>query len=148
LLRIAASTIYGNCAFYEEVIRPPFNIPELVPREGGGICHEEGLLTITDSTIHGNTAANRGGGIFSFGASTTQTQIVNSTISGNTASSYGGGVYNDKGLTLIQHSTITGNTAPVGYGSGVASLGDTDTETDVTHTIISGNTVGEDVAIA
>jgi hypothetical protein len=54
----------------------------------------------------------------------------------------GGGVYNDDGLSVIEFSTITNNTAPDGEGSGVASWGDdpTITRTDVLSTIISANT--------
>ena len=110
---------------------------------GGGIDHGDGDLTITGSTISGNTASGPGGGImitFPPPFDPQATTITNSTISGNTAGSGGGGIYNAGDLLVLQHSTITDNTAPDGYGSGVASQGDANTTTEVTHTIIAGNT--------
>ena len=106
---------------------------------GGGIFVDFGdNLTVIDSTVSGNTAA-QGGGIFSYGTTT----IENSTISGNVAGR-GGGIYNDNGRTTITSSTITENYASSLYqssggGAGVASYGDTSTETVVANSIISDN---------
>jgi hypothetical protein len=126
---------------------------------GGGIYYDnsdDATLTVTDSTISGNTAAassdatqgGEGGGIWSdTDIVANSTTITNSTISGNTAdgdSALGGGVYNSDGLTVIEFSTITNNTAPAGGGSGVASFGDTFTRTEVLSSIISAN-LGTDV---
>ncbi|MFN6273270.1 MAG: Calx-beta domain-containing protein [Microcystis sp.] len=93
---------------------------------GGGISNY-GTLTLTNSTISGNTATF-GGGILNSGILT----LTNSTISGNTADD-GGGIDNWGTLTL-NNSTITGNTAT--YGGGISNSG-TLTLTDST---ISGNT--------
>ena len=81
---------------------------------GGGVSSDHGPLTLTGSTVRGNTADDGGGGIFSFtNLSGQTTTITNSTISGNTTTKRGGGgVYNSRGLTVIEHSTITNNTAP------------------------------------
>ena len=49
---------------------------------------------------------------------------------------YGGVVLNYTGLTEIEHSTITNNSAPTSQGSGMMSMGDT---TEVYSSIISGN---------
>jgi CSLREA domain-containing protein len=77
---------------------------------GGGILNN-GTLTITDSTISANSADQ--GGVFSdTDLSGLKTTITNSTISGNSATDAGGGVFNYIGLTVIEHSTITKNTAP------------------------------------
>jgi predicted outer membrane repeat protein len=90
--------------------------------------------------VSGNSA-NRGGGIYSSTAvSVGRTTITNSTISGNSATGGGGGVYNADGLSVIEYSTITDNTAPSGEGSGVASVGDPSTSTQVISSIISANT--------
>jgi CSLREA domain-containing protein len=122
-LTIISSTISGNSAL-----------------TGGGIHNREGILTISGSTISGNSAG-LGGGVFSdtFLSGTQKTTITNSTISGNSATDTGGGVYNFAGHSVIEHSTITGNTAPGGQGSGVASFGQTDTRTEVLSTIVSAN---------
>jgi hypothetical protein len=126
--------------------------------EGGGIYYSTSAanLTVTDSTISGNTAAagseasqgGEGGGILSdTNIEDATTTITNSTISGNTADgdgAIGGGVYNTFGLTVIEFSTITNNTAPEGLGSGVASSVDNFdstnfTSTEVLSSIISAN---------
>jgi hypothetical protein len=108
--------------------------------DGGGILND-GTLTVSGSTISGNRAGNEGGGVYSANSlSGPTTTITNSTISGNTATSRGGGVFNGDGLTVIEDSTITKNTAPSGSGSGVASFGGERNRTEVLSTIISDNT--------
>ena len=67
-------------------------------------------MTITDSTLSGNTAGF-GGGTYNTGTLT----IVNSTVSGNTASE-GAGTYNATTLT-ITNSTFSGNAATAGGAS-------------------------------
>ena len=90
---------------------------------GGGILNF-GTLTISGSTISGNRAGDEGGGVSSTTSlSGPKTTITNSTISGNYATARGSGVSNNDGLTVVEHSTITKNTAPSGSGSGVASFG-------------------------
>lgn len=99
---------------------------------GGGIWARVdvgGALNIDHSTVSGNTAyagsgsnngSGNGGGLFAeqFGSAVgSAVTISNSTISGNTAVNRGAGVYSLNGggtETLIQDSTITGNTVPVG----------------------------------
>lgn len=109
--------------------------------DGGGIFNEVGTLTISGSTISGNSASVGGGVDSNTNLSGTQkTTITNSTISGNSAMVRGGGVFNNIGPTVIEHSTITKNTAPGGRGSGVASFGDEFTRTEVLSTIVSANT--------
>ncbi len=76
---------------------------------GGGIFND-GALTLTNSTISGNTAYF-GGGIFNDGTVT----LTNSTVSGNTASVNGGGIYNF-GTTTLTNSTVSGNSASQGGG--------------------------------
>jgi len=82
-----------------------------------------------------------GGGISSSTDLTGKTTTIrNSTISGNTAEVRGGGIYNSDGLTAIEYSTITNNTATLsGNGSGVASRGDNATKTEVLSSIVSAN---------
>ena len=86
---------------------------------GGGI-NNQGVLTVIDSTIEENHAiAGHGGGIYSFGTSTTKS----STLSGNTASGRGGGIYSSLNQALtVTNSTVSGNTADT-LGGGIANLG-------------------------
>jgi Chlamydia polymorphic membrane protein (Chlamydia_PMP) repeat len=102
--------------------------------------------TISGNASTGVTGG--GGGILNFSSSLGQTSsITNSTISGNTAATRGGGVNNFKGTLNIQFSTITNNTAPSGAGSGVSSWTDTNTtSTNFGSSIVAGNT-GTDVDI-
>jgi hypothetical protein len=109
---------------------------------GGGIGAYGVDLTVTKSTVSHNFTPGDGGGIFSYSASAYQnhtTTITNSTITGNTAEGRGGGVFNHAGLTVIQNSTITDNEAPANRGSGIASVGDNVTRTEVLSSIIAGN---------
>ncbi len=93
---------------------------------GGGVSNH-GTLTVTNSTIAGNSAILGGGGVFNvkFGTMT----ITNSTISGNS----GGGVDND-GTMTITNSTISGNS-----GGGI----DNDGTMAATNSTLSGNTAGQ-----
>jgi hypothetical protein len=95
---------------------------------GGGV-HNEGTLTIRDSTVSGNATGNNrgcsgcyGGGVYNEGTLT----IENSTISGNTTGDAGaagspggdgGGVYILDGTLTIRESTISNNTTGDGSGS-------------------------------
>ena len=100
---------------------------------GGGIFNS-GTVTVTDSTISGNTAFAQGGGINNTGTVT----VTGSTISGNTAttanSGFGGGIFNVGGTVTVTDSTISGNTAFA--GSGIYNDG----TVTVTDSTISGNT--------
>ena len=67
------------------------------------------------------------------------TLLRNSTLCGNTAITRGGGLYNFNGQTTVESCTVTANTAPSGSGSGIASFGDTLTRTPVSNSIVAGN---------
>ena len=112
---------------------------------GGGILNY-GTLTVSDSTITGNSAADAfsgaagdGGGIFNSGILT----VSDSTITGNSAaesfgaagSGDGGGIFsgfNSFGTLTVTNSTITDNSAD-DSGGGISSFG-TATVSDSTIT--------------
>ena len=100
---------------------------------GGGIRNDGGTLTITNTTISGNSAIFGGGGIYNTFGSTLS--LTSSTIIGNSATQNGGGIDNPAGSTLnITDSTISNNTAVRGggiYNRGTGTL---------TNTTVSGNT--------
>jgi hypothetical protein len=92
---------------------------------GGGVANN-GMLTISNSTLSGNTTFDQcvdelclaqGGGIYNNKKGVLI--IDNSTISGNTVAcagtschaAIGGGIYNNQGKVTINNSTISGNTA-------------------------------------
>jgi len=96
---------------------------------GGGIFNE-GILTITNSTIANNSTNFRGGGIYSSGTVT----ITNSTVSNNSATGgEGGGMYNVGTLTIAD-STFSGNLAT--YGGGMYNLTSSPT---ISNSTFSGN---------
>ncbi|MBN3944978.1 MAG: hypothetical protein HWQ38_00165 [Nostoc sp. NMS7] len=111
---------------------------------GGGAISNEGILTLSNSIITGNSAKinttdggyllGQGGGIYNTGSLT----VNHSIISNNTASSGGGGIYNTGSLT-VNHSSITDNTASSG-GGGIESNYSNPTITTVNYSTIAGNT--------
>jgi len=98
----------------------------------GGGIYNNGVLTLTNSRVSGNTTWGSGGGIDNWGVVT----LTNSTVSGNTAY-YGGGLWSDGTLTLT-NSTVSGNTAE-GFSGGIESQSGTLT---LTNSTVSGNTAG------
>ena len=87
---------------------------------GGGIFNDKGrTLTLTDSTVAGNSAATLDGGISNNG----ELDIRDSNIGDNEAK-FGGGIANDGTLTL-SGSTVAGNSA-AGLGGGISNDGELD----------------------
>jgi hypothetical protein len=97
---------------------------------GGGISNRYGDLSLTDSTVSDNTAGDYGGGIWHAYSEYGSFTLTNSTVSGNTAS-YGGGIKGNY-LTLT-NSTVGGNTARSGGGMSGYYL-------TLTDSTVSGNT--------
>ena len=106
---------------------------------GGGVSNSQecsDMMTITNSTISGNTAINIGGGIYNNDPLT----ITNSTISGNSAGGGGGGIYNDDSttsLTSLLNVTVANNSA-LGAGAGVYVIGFAAVAT-LNNTIVANN---------
>ncbi len=93
---------------------------------GGGILNQ-GTLTLTNSTLSGNTA-KAGGGlddlVHAVGSYTpilpNSAKLSYCSLTGNSASTYGGGIMNEGVLTLT-NSTLSGNTAQ-NDGGGLANI--------------------------
>src|SRR5262249_4085834 len=96
---------------------------QLSDAEGGGFYLEEGTVSITSSTISGNSADNGlGGGIYMVGGAAVQIEISNnSTISGNTAAR-GAGLYASNGTFSVVNLTLADNTATEEGGGIYAQL--------------------------
>lgn len=90
---------------------------------GGGIATTTSgfsAITISDSTITGNTAAYDGGGMYLIAPNSS---VRRCAITGNSGR-FGGGIYNEPtsaGPLEISHSVISGNSA--GMGGGIAAYG-------------------------
>ena len=92
---------------------------------GGGVLVTQGTVTITSSSIYGNTAGNSWG------------------ICCYDGNGWGGGVYVEGGTVMIMSSSIYGNTAGnYGYGGGVAVRLDAPATVTITSSSIYGNTAG------
>ena len=95
--------------------------------DGGGI-NNEGVLTVSNTTLDGNSASTSGGGIDNSGKLT----VTNTTFTDNEADVYGGGIDNDNTLTVI-NTIFIGNRSETGgaiFNEGALT---------VTNSTISGN---------
>ncbi len=102
---------------------------------GGGIWNDRGILIVSDSTISGNSAW-WGGGIANYGTAT----VTNSTVSdnhGNTLYTSGGGISND-GTLMLANSSISGNSVTAN-GGGIRNDG----TATITNSTFFGNSVTE-----
>jgi CSLREA domain-containing protein len=110
------------------------------PSTGGGIANSGGSLTLTNSTVRGNSATNGpGGGILNTGTLT----LTNSTL-GHNGALQGGGIANNGGALTVINSRIISNTASGTIGSdtsggGISNFGGT---VNVTNSTLSGNSAG------
>ena len=98
---------------------------------GGGIFNRE-FLTLTSSTVSGNTAS-LGSGIYNNGGTL---NLINSTISNNIEALAGGGIYSDYGVLNLTNSTVNNNSAT--FSAGGILIGANGTAT-LTNSTISGN---------
>src|SRR5262249_17351842 len=104
-------------------------------------------LTLTSSTLLGNSAALGGGGYNeAVAAGRRRVAITNSTLSGNSAGFSGGGVFNQAILSsanaelTLTNSTLSGNSASFS-GGGVYNLAYAGASTlTLTRSLLSGNT--------
>ena len=96
---------------------------------GGGICVQNGRLAINSSAVVDNSATSlSGGGITFSGPNSSGLQVAYSTISGNEASLRGGGIYVVGGVPsnpffYCDKSTISGNRVTGSGGGGGMFLG-------------------------
>ena len=103
-------------------------------KHGGGIYNKDGTLTVTESTLSGNSAANGNAGGLFHEAGTTVT-LTNVTFSGNSATGDGGGIMTKDPVTLT-NVTLANNHAD-GKGGGIRREGGTAT---FKNTVVADNT--------
>ena len=78
---------------------------------GAGL-YNRGVPTLTSSTFSGNSAGFDGGGLLNFGTLT----LIDSTVADNVAGQSGGGIANEAGTLQLTNSTLSGNTAAAAGG--------------------------------
>ncbi|MGD1857587.1 MAG: CHAT domain-containing protein [Leptolyngbyaceae cyanobacterium] len=106
---------------------------------GGIYNFSGGFLAVEASLISNNTSADNGGGLLNFSSGElTEAAIANSTIAGNQAANRGGGIevagvngFSNLSRLDITNSTVSGNQAAI--GGGIRTVGPT-TLTNVTVT--------------
>ncbi len=112
----------------------------------GGIDIEGGTLTMTESTVSGNTGGNIGG----IRVLSATANINRSAITGNIASlAFPGGIYaiTGTGTTTVNlnNSTVSGNTTPTnGGGVGAAATNTGNAVVNINFSTIAGNTADVD----
>ena len=105
----------------------------------GGAIVNSGTLSISRSSLSGNSA-QWGGAIFNGGGEGTPSlTVTNSTISSNSASNKGGGLYVLNGISLLKHVTLAKNGAP--SGGGIYTEGGA---LNLLNSIVAGSTSGSD----
>lgn len=100
--------------------------------DGGGVMTRGLALTVSDSTISGNTSQFNGGGLRTFNGAI---QVVSSTVTGNSAVTSGGGIRISGGSLSVQQSTVSNNQAGSAGGIRAAS----EAAVTVANSTISGN---------
>ncbi|MAT06226.1 MAG: hypothetical protein CL424_14405 [Acidimicrobiaceae bacterium] len=126
------------------IVRSSFTANTTGPEPGnGGAFHLTGAgeVEVSGSTFDANTATAEGGALWN--SADGMMSITRSTVTGNTASGAeadqgGGGVYNDGGDLSIVGGTLFGNTADGEAGSGGGVLNNAGT-VEITATDIIGN---------
>lgn len=81
---------------------------------GAGVFAYGSIVTLSDTTITGNSASGNGGGVF---ASHSTVTLSNSVVANNHSDYSGGGVYSGYGTLTMVNTTITANDARYGAGS-------------------------------
>jgi CSLREA domain-containing protein len=117
--------------------------------ECGGILSNNTILTVTNASITNNHAdgptSSFAGGIGIFGGSLT---ITNSTVSGNTARRFSGGIYfGGGGPHSITSTTLSNNSAGSGFiseFSGGGGLVNFSATVNISNSTVSGNRSGCD----
>jgi hypothetical protein len=107
--------------------------------QGGGLYSLASNLTLNNSAVTDNSARVRGGGIFHNPPGTVT--LTNTTISGNTTNSpwEGGGIYHtgNNSIVILNNSTVSNNKA--GNGGGIYTGGGVGSSVTLQNTILAGN---------
>ncbi len=108
---------------------------------GGGFVNVAGQATLTNSTISGNTSTGQGaGGLWNWIGGTLT--LINCTVSGNTGNGYSGGILNDGSTLTLTNSTVSGNHDINGSSAFVAGgVGNTGGPVTIKNTLVANNTI-------
>ena len=101
--------------------------------KGGGIYHNNGTLTVTNSAFSGNSGSQDGGGIHHENGTLT---VTNSAFSDNYGNE-GGGIHNNNGTLTVTNSAFSDNFAS--YGGGINIFPSGEATVTVTNSTFSDN---------
>jgi hypothetical protein len=128
--------VYANRS--EVTLTEVFVAGNVTGQFGGGIYNTRSHLETSRSAIAGNSSDGLGGGLYNnTNAIGEITLLFNCTFANNRAAVAGGAIRNEIGSVIVDHCTISGNSAP--DGGGVASYGDSLTLTEAFASIIAAN---------
>jgi hypothetical protein len=131
-LTLTDSTVSGNATRGSER-----GIGGSLCNPGGGIFNNGGgVVTIAHSTVSDNQAGGElcgGGGIYNEGS----VKLSRSVVESNVGNGLGGGITNPRedSSVILDHSSLSGNTAKGGDGGGIANAG----QVTLDDSIIAGN---------
>ncbi len=108
---------------------------------GGGVRNEnDGVMTIRDSLVSGNTGTGSGMGVYNQNQATMT--IERTAITGNTTTANGAGLFHQNQATLtMRDSTIDGNTSTEDRAGGVFIQNQT--QTTIENSTIANNTAAD-----
>jgi len=119
-------------------------------RRGGGLYFQNrGGLLLENSTVSGNQAGGDGGGIYFYNIVTESGfNVRNSTISGNSAGANGGGisVLRGNGTFNFENSTIVNNSATLS-GGGISTRPLTTAADNITRVIVESTIISGNTAL-
>jgi predicted outer membrane repeat protein len=104
----------------------------------GGAISAEGTVSVSESTLTGNTATTGNGGAISAGD---QVTVSASTLNGNTATLGSGGAVQASGNVSVSESNFASNAATAGSGGAISATGESSTVA-VTNSGLRNNTSG------
>ncbi len=111
---------------------------------GGGGIFNVGTLTVTNSTLSGNTGEVRAGGIFNEtgGTATIKNSTLSGNSAGNTSTDYGGngGAIDNFGTMTIINSTLSGNSTDPAAGDSLGEAIINNGNLTIISSTLTGNT--------
>ncbi|MEX0643070.1 MAG: Ig-like domain-containing protein, partial [Pirellulales bacterium] len=143
---IIATGSIGTIAILDSIISQN----EAATLNGGGLdlsMQSGGTITVTNTTVSGNTAMASGGGLRMSVSGAATANISNSTFSNNFVGVRGGGIYisNPGGAVTILSSTISGNRADLDAG-GISANNGMGFTTTIAHSTITRNVSDDNAA--
>ena len=137
---LVGGAIFGDGAESVLIVRSSL-ITNTAGGGGGGLGVQNGMTTIVDSTLAGNTASGGPGGAI-YALLGGQVTVLQSTLSGNQSSADGGGLAAVATAARVESSTVVGNLADAdaddtGDGGGVSVAGAV--TATLVNSLIAGN---------